>query len=101
MNSSPSVLSDTFVIMEQKSNYQNSRTAQNITCEADPEDIRIFINGILHIFIRRSELVCLQSWYINKWCCKIEIYTTSRDIMFEYNSVEKWKTILNLLNENI
>ncbi len=82
-------------------NYKHSRVVKDITCESDPEDIRIFINGIIHLYLRRSELVSFQSWYINKGCCRIEIYTTSRDILLEYNSVEKWKIILNLLNENI
>lgn len=81
--------------------YNHNRKVTNITCESDPEDIRIFINGTIHLFLKRKELVSLQSWYINKGCCVIEIYTTSRDIILEYNSVEKWKFILNLLNENI
>lgn len=82
-------------------NYKHSKEVINFTCESDPTDIRIFINGTLHLFLRRSEIVSFQSWYVNKNNLKIEIYTNTRDILLEYNSVEKWKEILKLLNENI
>ena len=72
-----------------------------IVCKSDALTLRIFINDILYLFLDKKKLIGLQSWYINEWDLKIEIYTTDRDILLEYNSLEKWKRVLALINENI
>ena len=64
-------------------------------------DLRIYINGILHFILEKEEFVLLQSWYMNKTDCRITIYAKTRDIALEYNSVEKWKTVLKILDENL
>ena len=77
--------------------YKHSKEAE-ITCKSDPNDVRIFINGILHFYILRDEIVSFQSWYISKTCCQIKIYTKSKNILLEYNSVEKWKEVLSIFD---
>lgn len=84
-----------------KKEWKHSKEAKTITCESDSLTLRIFINGILHFYILKTELISFQSWYVNKNHCCIEIYTATKDIQLEYNSVEKWKIILQLLNDNL
>lgn len=65
-------------------------------------NIKIFIDGILHLSIKHDELIGFQSWILGddeKIYC-IEYYTKSKDILTEYNNFEKWKSILGLLDKN-
>lgn len=80
--------------------FEHAREAE-IKLVDSPDDIRIYINDILHFYIRRTELISLQSWYVSKnyWC--IEITTTTKNINLAYNSLHKWQTILKLLSEAI
>lgn len=81
--------------------YFHKLNKMEIVCKSDALTLRIFINDILYLFLDKKKLIGLQSWYINEWDLKIEIYTTDRDILLEYNSLEKWKRVLALINENI
>lgn len=81
--------------------FNHSSTPKEITCKSDPNDIRIYINGVLHILLVRSEIVSVQSWYVSKTCLKIEITTKNRDVLLEYNSIEKWTKILTIIDEHL
>jgi hypothetical protein len=62
--------------------------------------LKIYINDILHISIKRSSILGYQSW-INAPAGMyfIEYTTDGREILTEYDDVEKWKSILKLLNK--
>ena len=82
-----------------------------ITCESDYRDIRIYINDILHIIIPRPNVdneardsIRLQSYYVGSRKAKryfIEIGGGDNSDYFGYDRFETWKTVLNLLDENI
>lgn len=72
-----------------------------ITASSDPIDIRIYMNNILHLILIKKDFIALQSWKENDNSCKIEIYTKHKDIILEYNSIEKWNKILELINRHL
>lgn len=64
--------------------------------------IKIFINGIIHVCIKADEFVAFQSWREDyNGMFYIEFYTHKQDFFCEYDCIDKWKTILKLLNEKI
>ncbi len=63
--------------------------------------VKVFINGILHLSFKYNEFIGLQAWKTSTdWYC-LEIYTESKDILCEYDSLAKWTSIINLLNTAI
>lgn len=79
---------------------ETTQTPQlTITAVENAGDIRIFINGTLHLFFQRADILCLQSWKETEHCCKIELYTRHRSVVLEYNSREKWRKVLELLDK--
>ena len=82
-----------------------------ITCKADYRDIRIYINDILHIIIPRPtantdspDSIKLQSYYLGSKKSKryiIEIGTGKNGDWYGYDNFDTWKTILQLLDDNI
>lgn len=73
-----------------------------ITCYSDYKDLRVYINGIVHIIFPRGR-TRLQSWYEgNKFkLYKIEIESDGMTDEYHYDCVETWKTILQILHDNI
>lgn len=71
-----------------------------ITCDSSGDKLKIHINGALHLSLTTYDLQ-LQSWKKSKTSYWIEFTTKTGVILCEYNSLEKWKTILRLLDENI
>ncbi len=73
-------------------------------CTVGDNTIRLFINDILHLVVKQSELVGIQSWITGDKTkfYHIEYYFKS-DAFFhsEYDCPIKWKSILDLLNEKI
>ena len=66
--------------------------------------IRIYINDVPHLFIKQDELVGFQSWIVGegetiKYI--IEYTTKSGEILCEYDTPKKWKTLLRLLDKTI
>lgn len=84
--------------MKQKFNHSEQA---NITHKRGVNNLKIYVSEILHLDIKLDSFIGLQSWYANKNDCKIELYFKDRIIVLEYNSVDKWKRILKLLDENI
>ncbi len=81
--------------------FEHSEKEQVITHVRYPNVLCIYINDTLHIKLILSEFIGLQSWYENKNDCRIELTFKSTRILLEYNSVNKWIQILNVLNEHI
>jgi len=82
-----------------------------ITCETDYRDIRIYINGILHIIIPRpivaevtKDSIWLQSYLVGSRKNKfyyIEVKHSGGEDYYGYDNREIWVEILKLLNDNI
>ena len=73
-----------------------------ITCQSDSEDIRIYIDGILHLRFPRDKNIKIQSWietdsklFIIKIWCAGHVDQTS------YDNKTLWSDILKLIDENI
>lgn len=66
--------------------------------------IKIYIDKILHLSIRKEDFIGLQSWIEGEGESKeyiIEYVFKTTTIVSEYDSIDKWKSILNLLDKNI
>ncbi len=71
--------------------------------EISKKQIKILIDDILHLSIKQEELIAIQSWimgYGPEAKYHIEFTTKTQAVNSEYDNIEKWKNILNLLNEN-
>jgi len=74
----------------------------NVECKSDSEDIRIYIEGTLHLRIPRDKKIKIQSWIeghsklyiIEIWCVKHSDY-------IEYDNKELWGKVLKLLDKHI
>jgi len=69
-----------------------------IKVETNYNSLRIFINGILHLSIKKNELISVQSWLIENLYI-IEYTTKDTEILTEYVDRETWETILKGLVE--
>lgn len=74
-----------------------------ITSEDTENNIRIYINDVLHLLIRKDELVNVRSYYIsadkNPDPFFIELTYRTTKVICQYDNREKWMQILNLLNK--
>ena len=73
-----------------------------VTCRSDSEDIRIYIDGILHLRFPRDKNIKIQSsveghtksFVIEIWCAGHTDHIT-------YDNKSIWSKILRLIDENI
>lgn len=78
---------------------------KKVTILSSIESIRIYIDELLHLHVHKSEYVGLQSWhqtdkdYTNKYCIEIVCKTTS--ITVEYQDINIWKSVLQLLDQKL
>jgi len=70
-----------------------------INIEKDYFSIRIFISGLQHFFIKRKEVISIQSWIIQEDKYIIEYSTKDRDIKCVYEKFEDWQEILKQLSQ--
>lgn len=73
----------------------------NVQVELKHYTIKVLIDGLPHIVIDRKEYVGFQSWRDDDSMCIIEYYTKTNKITTEMDNVEKWKSILKALNDNL
>lgn len=73
-----------------------------ITCKEDSEDIRIYINNILHIRIPRDKNMILHSWVEgNSKTFIIETICFGDKQKFVYDNRYMWENILLLLDKSL
>ena len=73
-----------------------------IRCKSDSKDIRIFIDGILHLRLPRDKNIKLQSWVEgHSKTYSIQLWCIEHSSVLVYDNKKTWKKILKLLNENI
>lgn len=70
-----------------------------IEIKTDFYTIKIYFDGLIHLVIKRDELISIHSWLCggNKYC--IEFITKTNKVIIEQDSYEKWETILKLLDK--
>jgi hypothetical protein len=71
-----------------------------VTEKSDSEDIRIYIDGILHIRIPRDKNLKLHSWiegHSKKYL--IEIHCENHLIFYEYDNKKLWSEILKIFDK--
>lgn len=91
--------------------YHHTGKLPKIHCEQDYRDIRIYINGMLHIIIPRpivsevtKDSIRLQSYLVGSRAAKryfIEVGTGENADYYGYDNFEMWKRVLELLDQNI
>lgn len=72
-----------------------------VTDDSGATDVCILINGLPHLKFLKSKYVGLQSWYASKVDFRVEIYLKGSTIKTEYNSLEKWKAVLEIINNQV
>lgn len=67
--------------------------------------LKIYINGILHLAINREKLDNIQTWKNDtndQSVYYLELfYSNGTRVMAEYNNVEKFQTIIKLIDDNL
>lgn len=74
-----------------------------ITCERGFNDMKVYINGILHIHIETDKYLGLQSYYegTRKQKMIIEISMVGGMIKTQYHREDIFKEVLKVIDENI
>lgn len=73
-----------------------------ITAKSDSEDIRIYINGILHLRIPRDKNMMIQSWvegHTKRWI--IQFTVKKQQDYVAYDNRGMWKKMLKILDKSI
>jgi hypothetical protein len=79
-----------------------SKSKNIVTCKSDSEDIRVYIDGILHLRIPRDKNIRLQSWIEgNAKTYNIKIWCKKHQDCMSYDNKQLWSDVLKVLNENI
>jgi hypothetical protein len=74
-------------------------TPRDYSITLSGKSLKLYINGFLHLSIRRERLLGVQSWEMDGKFC-IEYTLDDAVILTEYNKPDKWKAILKLLDES-
>jgi hypothetical protein len=73
-----------------------------ITAKSDSEDIRVYVDSVLHLRIPRDKNAKLQSWiegHTKTFIIEIIIKKHANTIV--YDNREMWERVLKLLDEHI
>ncbi len=74
----------------------------DITAKDSIDQLKIYINSILHLVLRKNDINSIQSWKIGETNYVIEIYfKQGQSCKAEYNSKEKWVAILTHIDNLI
>lgn len=79
-----------------------NRKTQRIEAKSDSEDIRIYIDGLLHLRLPRDKNIKIQSWVEGHTkTYVIEIWCAGHSDFMVYDDGARWARILKLLDEHI
>ncbi len=73
-----------------------------VTCRSNSEDIRVYINGILHLRFPRDKNVKVQSWidgHSKMWM--ITIWSKRDAEKVAYDNRVLWEMVLELLDKHL
>ena len=68
----------------------------NVTPKIKGDEVSIFIDNILHLKIK-DRITIIHSWKNEHTWWKIEIQTINNTTTLEYDSFDKWCSILKIL----
>lgn len=75
---------------------------EDIIVEVKDNQFKIYIDDLVHLLIKKDELIGVQSWILGDdtriYC--IEYTLKDKEILTEYNEIDKWKRILTLIDKN-
>lgn len=71
-----------------------------VEIKIDYYNIKIYIDGLVHLCLKRNQYVGYQSWSDGNGAYKIEFYTKTNSITIEQDSKEKWVQILKALDKS-
>lgn len=74
-----------------------------VTCKSDSEDVRIYIDGLLHLRFPRDKNVKIHAWVEgHSKTYNLSIWSAGHSSdTFQYHSRQMWATILKLLDKHI
>ena len=72
-----------------------------VTSTSNTDDIRIFIDNHLHIYILKQNLVVINSFQNAENDFSIQIHFTSNSILLQYDKKELWTNVLLELNNKL
>lgn len=73
-----------------------------VSCKSDSEDIRIYINDILHLRLPRDKHIKIQSWIEGHTkTYVIEIWCAGHLDRCIYDNKKLWKQVLSALDNEI
>lgn len=66
------------------------------------KDLRIYIDGVLHVHLLSDRYVGMQSWIERdgKYCIELTV-SKGDNILMEYENKQTWLDILELLDKNM
>lgn len=70
-----------------------------IISETSFDRFRIRFNGIIQMSIKR-DIESFQSWQVDNTYFAIELQTKYTTTLYEYDNIEKWKSIINELEKH-
>ena len=76
--------------------------SMKISAKSDSEDVRIYVDGILHIRFPRDKNTKIQSWiegHSKRYVIKIR--TKKHQDYVEYDNKQMWERVLKLLDEHL
>lgn len=73
----------------------------NVTSTSNTDDIKVFINHTLHIYILKENLVGLNSFKNAENDYSIQIHFKTNTILLQYDNKELWMKVLGELNERL
>ncbi len=63
--------------------------------------IKLYVTGLLFLFIVRKDFVGFHAWMDNNGKYSIEFVTRKKNILTELDNKEKWQSVLKLLDEKL
>lgn len=70
----------------------------SITVQLNHYDLRILINGVIHLYLLREEFIGFTSWADDDKMYVIAFHTKTNTITTQYDEKAKWLKILNGLS---
>jgi len=72
-----------------------------VTSTSNTDDIRIFINNYLHIYIIKQNLVAINSFQNAENDYSIHIHFTTTTVILQYETISVWTNVLLELNKKL
>lgn len=73
-----------------------------IEAKSDSEDVRVYVDNILHVRFPRDKNIKLQSWIDgHSKTYTIEIFVKNSCVKMVYDNKQKWEKVLKLLDEHL